>query len=92
MAGGGDAGQPFQAFEGETLGIGDFLPTRIGRGRQEHGAADEVVGFIRTGGCSTREARARSWRAPEQNHGEGELADDQQVTEALMDAISGEAA
>jgi hypothetical protein len=39
-----DAGQRFETFQREALDVRDFLAVRVGGGREEHGAGDEVVG------------------------------------------------
>src|SRR6058998_9149 len=92
-AGGGDAGQGFEAFQGETLEVRDLLAARVGGGRELQGARDEVVGLptvaavVRLVDPAHEEGGAR-----EQDQGEGELADDEGLAEALMAATSGRAA
>ena len=92
-AGGCDAGQRFETFQGEALEVRDLLAARVGGGREEHGAGDEVVGLPTVAAVvQLVEAAREEGGAREQDHGEGELADDEDVAEALMAAISGGAA
>ena len=44
-AGGYDAGQRFETFQGEALKVRDFFVARVGGGREDHGACDETVGL-----------------------------------------------
>src|SRR5712664_4689827 len=92
-AGGCGAGQRFETFQGEALEGRDLLAARIGGGRQVHGAGDEVVG-LPTVVAVVRlvDAAHEEGGAGEQDHGKGELADDEGVPEASMAAISGGAA
>ncbi len=86
-------GQGLETLQGEALEVRDLLAARVGRGRELRGAGDHVVGLpavlpvVRLVDAPHEEGGAR-----EQDHGEGELADDEAVAEALMAAISGGAA
>ena len=77
-AGGYDAGQRFETLQGEALEVRDRLAARVGRGREENGAGDELVGFPAvTAVVQLVEAAHEEGGAREQDHGEGELADDE---------------
>ena len=92
-AGGGDAGQRFETLESEALEVRDLLVARIGGGREEHGAGDEVGGFPAVAAVvQLVESAHEEGGTREQDHGERELADDEELAEASMAPISGRAA
>ena len=78
-AGGDDAGQRFETFQGEALEVRDLLVARVGGGREDHGAGDEVVGLPAVSAVvQLVESAHEEGGAREQDHGEGELADDEE--------------
>src|SRR5438034_345983 len=66
---------------------------RIGAGGQDQGAVDEVVGLPAMAAVVDLVEPAHEQRgARQQDHGQGELAHDEDVAEASMAAIPGHAA
>ena len=72
---------------------GDLVRVRVAGGREDNCSCDEVLGLpAGTTVIQLIETTDKKRGTREQDHGEGELANNEGVTEALMTATSGRAA